>query len=165
MRTAKFGKTVGTGLILGLLAGWLFTVSIPALAEGCDMSWCLAQHEGTFEGDHLIWPGTADGRFALVTVRAIGPYQEELVGYPFPILFTVYWKDIDGNRTVDLRYPGDSVTVWAQSVWVLTDWDSVPETLGDTGISDKNWPEEWMWGVHRRLPDGNYTITFNLCGS
>jgi len=121
MRITKFVRTAAVGLVLGLLTGWLFSVAVPSTAQTGDLSWCLAQHTGNFDivfgGSKTIWPGTSDGRYALVTVVALqkDPKKDARID--------VLWED-EGENALIISV-GNTLTVWAQSVKVKALTDNV----------------------------------------
>lgn len=114
MRINKFTRAVAVGLVLGLLTGWLFSVAVPSTAQTGNLSWCLAQHTGNLDVGHgdstLIWPGTSDGRYALVTVEVTSMLN--LAGAKMH----VFWED--GETKDQVISVGNTITVWAQRVEV-----------------------------------------------
>lgn len=143
MRITKFVRTAAVGLVLGLLTGWLFSVAVPSTAQTDNLTWCLAQHTGNFDLEYgkrcLIWPGTSDGRYALVTVEV-----PSTLNLDDDAKIEVIWEDRGTNEkdrrtNVQTISVGNSITLWAQSVEVRA-IAAAPNVVGQ------------------------YTITFNLCG-
>ena len=135
MGIMKRSRTTATAV--ALLLGWLVLAVSPAAAQMTDFSWCLAEHNGEFNDNSVIWPGTGTtGGYALVTVTSGGATGANVPKYPF----TVNWRDSRGLHTERLASTS-SVTVWAQ-------WVEVVHTV----------EKEPKYSI-----SGEYTITFNLC--
>lgn len=143
MRITKVTRAVAVGLVLGLLTGWLFSAAVTSTAQTGDISWCLAQHTGNFDvgsgGSALIWPGTSDGRYALVTVKVPSLFNTG-------VEITVIWQD-GGSYYCLINRVDNDITVWAQNVEIY----GGSASRGGIRVGG-------VGGV------GQYTITFNLCG-